>query len=102
MQKQFEVAGPVELDIRLVSGEIEVDPTLEGRVEIELIGHDEESAAIVEEARVDALHPGLRAEKDRPDRRKGNHEELHLQTDAEHQQGNRNQRDRRDRPQEFE
>jgi hypothetical protein len=53
MQKQFEVAGPVELDIRLVSGEIEVDATLEGRVEIELIGHDEESAAVVEQARVE-------------------------------------------------
>jgi Putative adhesin len=53
MQRTFEVTGPVELDIRLTSGEIEVDPTLDGRVEIELTAHDEESQRLVDEARVE-------------------------------------------------
>jgi DUF4097 and DUF4098 domain-containing protein YvlB len=55
MQKQFEVSGPVEVDVRLVSGEISIDPTLEGRVEVDLIGNDEESRVLVEETRVE-LH----------------------------------------------
>jgi hypothetical protein len=72
MQKQFEVAGPVELDVRLVAGEIEVDATLEGRVEIELIGHDEESAAIVEEARVELRdHASPKVVIDVPQRKSG-------------------------------
>jgi hypothetical protein len=53
MQKQFEVAGPVEIDVRLQSGDVEIDASLDGRVEVELIGHDDESAALVEEARVE-------------------------------------------------
>jgi DUF4097 and DUF4098 domain-containing protein YvlB len=53
MQKTFEVTGPVELDIRLASGEIEIDPSLDGRVEIELIAHDEDSQRLVDEARVE-------------------------------------------------
>ncbi len=53
MQQTFEVTGPVELDIRLASGEIEVDPTLDGRVEIELIAHDEESQRLVDETRIE-------------------------------------------------
>ena len=72
MQKQFEVAGPVELDVRLVAGEIEIDATLEGRVEIELIGHDEESAAIVEEARVELRdHASPKVVIDVPQRKSG-------------------------------
>ena len=72
MQKQFEVAGPVELDVRLVAGEIEVDATLEGRVEIELIGHDEESAAVVEEARVELRdHASPKVVIDVPQRKSG-------------------------------
>ena len=55
MHKQFEVAGPVELEIRLASGEIEIDPTLDGRVEVELTAHDEESQHLVDNARVE-LH----------------------------------------------
>ena len=43
MHKTFDVHGPVELDVRLASGDIEVDPTVDGRVEIELTAHDEES-----------------------------------------------------------
>jgi hypothetical protein len=53
MQRQFEVGGPIELDVRLASGEIEVDATLPGRVEVELIAHDEESRALLENARIE-------------------------------------------------
>lgn len=53
MQKTFEVEGPVELDVRLASGEIEIDPTLDGRVEVELIAHDEDSQRLVDNARID-------------------------------------------------
>ena len=60
MQKTFEVEGRVELDVRLASGEIEVDPTLDGRVEIELIAHDEESQRLVDAARVELSPHGHR------------------------------------------
>ncbi|MFZ1878937.1 MAG: DUF4097 family beta strand repeat-containing protein [Gaiellaceae bacterium] len=53
MQKTFEVTGPVELDLRLARGEIEIDPTLDGRVEIDLTAHDDESQRLVDEARVE-------------------------------------------------
>src|SRR3989442_11176734 len=53
MQKTFDVPGPVTLDLRVASGDISVDPTLDGRVEIELIAHDEESQALVDAARVE-------------------------------------------------
>jgi DUF4097 and DUF4098 domain-containing protein YvlB len=53
MHRDFEVAGPVELDIRLASGAIEIDPTLDGRVEIDLTAHDEESQRLVDSARIE-------------------------------------------------
>lgn len=53
MQKTFEVSGPIELDVRLTSGTIEIDPTLDGRVEIELAASDEESQRLIDEARVE-------------------------------------------------
>lgn len=53
MQKSFEVSGPVELDIRLASGTIEVDPMLDGRVEVELTASDEESQRLIDETRVE-------------------------------------------------
>src|SRR4051794_16803385 len=53
MHKTFETHAPVVLDLRLTSGEIVVDPTLEGRVEVELIAHDDESQALVDAARVE-------------------------------------------------
>jgi len=56
MQKTFEVQGPVELDVRLASGDIDVDPNTDGRVEIELIAHDEESQRLVDNARIE-LNP---------------------------------------------
>ena len=60
MQKTFEVQGPVELDVRLASGDIEVDPTADGRVEIELIAHDEESQRLVDNARIELSPHGHR------------------------------------------
>lgn len=56
MQQSFEVSGPVELDVRLASGEIEVE-VVEGatRVELELIAHDDESQQLVDATRVE-LH----------------------------------------------
>jgi len=56
MQKTFEVEGPVELDVRLTSGDIDVDPNTEGKVEIELIAHDEESQRLIDNARIE-LNP---------------------------------------------
>src|SRR5829696_5560094 len=53
MQKTFETSGPVSLDLRIPSGEIVVDATLEGRVELELMADDEESQALVDATRVD-------------------------------------------------
>lgn len=53
MQKSFDVAGPVQLEVRLASGEIEIDPSLDGRVEIDLVAHDEESQRFVDEARIE-------------------------------------------------
>jgi hypothetical protein len=53
MQKTFEVNGPVELDLRIPSGEIEIDPSLDGRVEVELTAHDEESQRLVDDARIE-------------------------------------------------
>jgi hypothetical protein len=60
MQKTFEVHGAVELDVRLASGDIEVDPSAEGRVEIELIAHDEESQRLVDNARIELSPHGHR------------------------------------------
>jgi hypothetical protein len=55
MQKAFDVSGPAEIDLRLAAGDIEVDPTLDGRVEVELVANDEESQRLVDEARIE-LH----------------------------------------------
>jgi DUF4097 and DUF4098 domain-containing protein YvlB len=60
MQKSFEVSGAVELDVRLASGDIEVDPTLENRVDVELVAHDEESQRLVDAARVELSPHGHR------------------------------------------
>jgi DUF4097 and DUF4098 domain-containing protein YvlB len=55
MQKAFDVSGPAEIDVRLASGDIEVEPTLEGRIEVELVAYDEESQKLVDETRIE-LH----------------------------------------------
>jgi DUF4097 and DUF4098 domain-containing protein YvlB len=60
MQKSFEVQGPVELDLRLASGDIHVDPTADGRVEVELVAHDEESQRLVDDARIELSPHGHR------------------------------------------
>jgi hypothetical protein len=54
MQKIYDVTGPVELDVRLTSGEVRVDATAEtDRLELELIAHDDESQQLVDNARVE-------------------------------------------------
>jgi DUF4097 and DUF4098 domain-containing protein YvlB len=69
MQQTFDVDGPVEIEIRLASGDITIDPTLDGRVEVELTANDEESQRLVDEARVE-LNSG-RVEIEVPQRRGG-------------------------------
>jgi hypothetical protein len=72
MHQEFEVSGPVAIDIRLVSGEIEIDATLDGRVEVELIGNDDESRALVEEARIELQrHATPKVVVEVPQRRSG-------------------------------
>ena len=72
MHKEFEVSGPVDIDVRLVSGEIEIDATLDGRVEVELIGNDDESRALVAEARVELQeHATPKVVVEVPQRRSG-------------------------------
>jgi DUF4097 and DUF4098 domain-containing protein YvlB len=61
MHQSFEVAGPVELEIRLASGDIDVDTSLDGRVEVELTAHDEESQRLVDSARIELRDGGSRA-----------------------------------------
>lgn len=69
MQKNFDVDGPVQLDVRLASGEITIDATLEGRAEVELIAHDEDSQQLVDEATVELR--GRELLVDVPNRRGG-------------------------------
>jgi DUF4097 and DUF4098 domain-containing protein YvlB len=47
------VSAPVELEVRLSSGEVTIDPSLDGRVEVELTAHDDDSQRLVDEARVE-------------------------------------------------
>jgi DUF4097 and DUF4098 domain-containing protein YvlB len=53
MEKSFDVAGPAEIEVRLASGDIRIEPTLDGRIEVELTAHDEESQRLVDDARVE-------------------------------------------------
>jgi DUF4097 and DUF4098 domain-containing protein YvlB len=53
MQKTFDIDGPAQIEVRLASGEIVVDPTLEGRIEVELTAHDDESQRLVDDARIE-------------------------------------------------
>ena len=69
MQKTFDVTGPLRLEIELAAGDIEIDPTLEGKAEVELIAHDEESQRLVDAARVELQ--GDRLVVDVPQKRGG-------------------------------
>jgi DUF4097 and DUF4098 domain-containing protein YvlB len=53
VQKTFDIDGPAQIDVRLASGEIVVDPTLEGQIEVELTAHDDESQRLVDDARIE-------------------------------------------------
>jgi len=73
MHKNFDVDGPLQLDVRLAAGEIEVDATLEGAAEVELIAHDDDYQQQVDAARVELRNAGGRQELlvDVPMRRAG-------------------------------
>jgi DUF4097 and DUF4098 domain-containing protein YvlB len=53
VQKTFDIDGPAQIEVRLASGEIVVDPTLEGQIEVELTAHDDESQRLVDDARIE-------------------------------------------------
>jgi DUF4097 and DUF4098 domain-containing protein YvlB len=53
VHKTFEIDEPAQIEVRLAAGEIVVDPTLEGRIEVELTAHDDESQRLVDDARVE-------------------------------------------------
>jgi DUF4097 and DUF4098 domain-containing protein YvlB len=53
MQKTFDIDGPAQVEVRLAAGEIVVDPTLDGRIEVELTAHDDESQRLVDDARIE-------------------------------------------------
>ena len=53
MKKEFHIEGTPQVEIKLASGEIEIDPSLDGQVEVELIAHDEESQRLVDDARIE-------------------------------------------------
>ena len=55
MHETFPIDGPAQIDVRLAAGEVQVDPTAQGSLEVELIAHDEESQRLVDDARVE-LH----------------------------------------------
>jgi DUF4097 and DUF4098 domain-containing protein YvlB len=51
--KTFDIDGPAQIEVRLASGEIVVDPTFEGQIEVELTAHDDESQRLVDDARIE-------------------------------------------------
>lgn len=60
MERTFDVQGPVDLDVRLAAGEIAVDPTADGRVEVVLTAGDDESQRLIDMARVELRESGGR------------------------------------------
>jgi hypothetical protein len=53
VQKTFDTDGAIQLDVRLASGEIDIDATLDGKTEVELIGRDDESRELIDAATVE-------------------------------------------------
>jgi len=60
MERTFDVSEPVELEVRLASGEIEIEQVAGlTRAEVKLIAHDEESQQLVDRAQIELRdHPG--------------------------------------------
>lgn len=52
MKKTFEIDGPLQLDIQLTSGDIQIDAGSHDVAEVELIAHDEASQELVDAATV--------------------------------------------------
>jgi DUF4097 and DUF4098 domain-containing protein YvlB len=69
MQKTFEIEKTPEIEIRLNAGDIQVDASPGGSVEVELIAHDEEAQQLVDAARVE--RQGSRVLVDVPQKRGG-------------------------------
>lgn len=59
MQKTFEVAGAVEAEIHLAAGDVLVETGEPGRVDVDLVAHDEESQRAVDAARVELANGRL-------------------------------------------
>ncbi|HEY2327601.1 MAG TPA: DUF4097 family beta strand repeat-containing protein [Gaiellaceae bacterium] len=53
MQKTFEIGGPIELELSLTAGDIEVAAGTDGKAEVELVAHDAESQELVDNATVE-------------------------------------------------
>lgn len=69
MQKTFEVERTPEVEIRLNAGDIQIDASLDGTVEVELLAHDDEAQQLVDDARVE--QQGTRVLVDVPQKRGG-------------------------------
>jgi len=54
VQKTFDIDGPAQIEVRLASGEIVVDPTLEGHIEVHTAeGGEPRDSRINAESRVE-------------------------------------------------
>jgi|SRR5579884_1842690 len=53
MEKTFDVDGPIRLDVRLTSGEIDITAAGTDRATVELIAHDDDTQELVDAARVE-------------------------------------------------
>jgi DUF4097 and DUF4098 domain-containing protein YvlB len=74
MQKSFAVTGPAELEVRLTSGEVEIEAVQGAEsVDVELIANDEESQQLVDAARIELRerHGNPEVVVDVPQRRGG-------------------------------
>jgi DUF4097 and DUF4098 domain-containing protein YvlB len=53
MQKTFQASGPIEVDVQLASGDIRIDPSNDGTVEVDLVAHSPEAQELVDAATVE-------------------------------------------------
>ncbi len=60
MQKTFETAEPLKLDLRIPAGEIVIETGTDGETTLELEGHDDASNQAVQDARIELADNGRR------------------------------------------
>jgi DUF4097 and DUF4098 domain-containing protein YvlB len=53
MQKTFQASGPIEVDVQLASGDIRIERSNDGTVEVELVAHSPEAQELVDAATVE-------------------------------------------------